>query len=65
MQNEMILEGGTEMNYSILHTCMFNQILEGPNQWKEMTIKSIHEKRSELLMENVEVHHYLSANDAV
>ena len=64
----MILEGGTEMNYSILHTCMFNQILEGqniPNQWKEMTIKSIHKKESELLMENVEVHDYLSANDAV
>ena len=50
----MILEGGTaEMNYSILH--MFNQILEGqniPNQWKEMTIKSIHKKGSKLLMEN-------------
>ena len=52
-QNEMILEGGTEMNYSILH--MFNQILEGqniPNQWKKMTIKSIHKKGSKLLMEN-------------
>ena len=52
-QNEMILEGGTEMNYSILH--MFNQILEDqkiPSQWKEMTIKSIHKKGSKLLMEN-------------
>ena len=52
-QNEMILEGGTEMNYSILH--IFNQILEDqkiPNQWKEMTIKSIHKKGSKLLMEN-------------
>ena len=52
-QNELMLEGGTEMNYSILH--MFNQILEGqniPNQWKEMTIKYIHKKGSKLLMEN-------------
>ena len=29
-QNEMILEGGTEIIYSILHN-MFNQILEGQN----------------------------------
>ena len=49
----MILEGGDEMVNSI--TYMFGEILvtqQIPNQWKTTRIKSIHQKRSKLLMDN-------------
>ena len=51
--HEMILEGGDEMVNSI--TYMFREISvtqQIPNQWKLMRIKSIHKKRSKLLMNN-------------
>ena len=51
--NELILEGGEEMNKSL--QLMFNAIVQSqkvPDQWKSMKIKTIHKKGSKMVMDN-------------